>query len=209
VWRFTTADFIVVDDFETYTNEVGERPFEVWIDGIGFSLPAPGHPGNGTTAAVGHDIWDAASPWYNGPIMEQVVVNGGRQSMPVDFNNVHAPYYAETERTFATAQNWTVNGVDSLVIHIRGSVDNVAGQLHLVVEDTMGRRATINHPDATAVTSPTWIEWATPLSDISAAGVSLTSVKKLIVGVGNRTPGDGAGTIYLDDIWVTKPAVEQ
>jgi hypothetical protein len=209
VWRFTTADFIVVDDFETYTNEVGERPFEVWVDGIGFSLPAPGHPGNGTTAAVGHDIWDPGSPWYNGLIMEQIVVNSGRQSMPVDFNNVHAPYYAETERTFGTAQNWTVNGVDKLVIHFRGSVDNVAGQLYVIVEDTMGRRATVNHPDAAAITSAAWTEWVTPLSDISADGVSLSSVKKLIVGVGDRTPGNGAGTIYLDDIWVTKPAVGQ
>jgi hypothetical protein len=188
---------------------VGERPFEVWVDGIGFSLPEPGSPGNGTTAAVGHDIWDPGSPWYNGLIMEQVVVHGGRQSMPVDFNNVNPPHYAQAERTFGTAQDWTVNGVANLVIHVRGSVDNVAGPLYVIVEDGMGRSHTVNHPDGTIITSARWTEWTIPLSDLTGAGLDVTAIKRLMVGVGDRTAGSGAGTIYLDDIWVTKPADEQ
>ncbi|MCL5279076.1 MAG: PA14 domain-containing protein, partial [Planctomycetes bacterium] len=33
VWSFTTANFIVVDDFESYTDEQGNSIFEIWVDG--------------------------------------------------------------------------------------------------------------------------------------------------------------------------------
>ena len=54
VWSFTTVNFIVVDDFEDYTDDVGSRIFQTWRDGFGFSEPAPGYPGNGTGSAVGY-----------------------------------------------------------------------------------------------------------------------------------------------------------
>jgi len=40
-------NFVVIDDFESYTNEVGNRVFETWIDGVA-GPPGPGRPGNGT-----------------------------------------------------------------------------------------------------------------------------------------------------------------
>ncbi|MBN2128742.1 MAG: hypothetical protein JW741_04570, partial [Sedimentisphaerales bacterium] len=43
VWRFNVPDFLMVDDFESYSNAVGSRAFEKWIDGIGFTLPEPGN----------------------------------------------------------------------------------------------------------------------------------------------------------------------
>ena len=33
LWRFATADFIPVDDFESYSDHDGDRIYEVWIDG--------------------------------------------------------------------------------------------------------------------------------------------------------------------------------
>jgi hypothetical protein len=54
------------------------------------------------------------------------------------------------------------------------------------------------------VTSPNWVEWKIPLS--SFAGVKATAVKKMYIGVGDRDKPakGGAGTIFLDDIRVTK-----
>ena len=46
-WSFTTADFLLVDDFESYTNEVGERVFQTWLDGYGYTEPKEVQ-GNGT-----------------------------------------------------------------------------------------------------------------------------------------------------------------
>ena len=33
IWTFTTADFLVVDDMESYTDDEGNRIYETWIDG--------------------------------------------------------------------------------------------------------------------------------------------------------------------------------
>jgi len=111
VWTFTTI--LPVDDFESYTNEVGERVFQTWIDGWGYTEPAPGNPGNGSGATVGYDP-------LTGDIMEMAIVHNGGQSMPFDYNNINSPYYSETERSWTMAQDWTVNEVNTLTLHVRG-----------------------------------------------------------------------------------------
>jgi predicted RecA/RadA family phage recombinase len=206
VWSFTTANFLVIDNFESYTNEVGERPFEVWVDGIGFSQPEPGNAGNGTTAAVGHDIWSVDSPYYNGQLMETRLVHGDKQSMPVDYNNLNQPYYAEVERTWAMVQDLTVNAVDTLVIYVRGQASNGADRLYVALEDTAGRVAVAMHSDPEAVAKGKWSEWATPLSVFTDAGVDVTAVRTMYIGTGDRNAPamGGAGTFYLDDIRVIK-----
>ncbi|MBN1509003.1 MAG: hypothetical protein JW955_19305 [Sedimentisphaerales bacterium] len=111
VWSFTTANFLVIDDFESYVDEVEGRIFQTWIDGWGYTEPAPGDPGNGTGSTVGY-----TEP----PFAEQTIVKSGGQSMPMGYNNADSPFYSETERTFATPQNWTVNGVNTLSLQVRG-----------------------------------------------------------------------------------------
>jgi hypothetical protein len=111
VWSFTTADFLVVDNFESYTDDVGIRIFQTWIDGWGFTEPAPGNPGNGTGSTVGYT---------NPPFAEHTIVSGGGSSMPLGFNDADSPYYSETDRTFDTPQNWTVNGVNTLSLQVYG-----------------------------------------------------------------------------------------
>jgi hypothetical protein len=116
VWSFTTI--LSVDDFESYTNDIGGRIFQTWIDGWGYTEPAPGNPGNGTGASVGHDIWTTGTPYTT--IAETRVVHGGLQSMPLDYNNINSPFYSETERTWDSPQDWTANGVDTLTLYVQG-----------------------------------------------------------------------------------------
>ena len=111
VWSFTTADFLVVDDFEGYTDDIGSRIFQTWIDGFGFTEPAPGAEGNGTGSTVGH---------LDPPFAEQTIVYAGGQAMPMDYNNVISPWYSEADRTWPTPQDWTANGVQALTLHFRG-----------------------------------------------------------------------------------------
>jgi len=123
VWSFTTADFIVVDSFESYTNDSPNRLFQTWIDGWGFSPDeffANGDPGNGTGASVGHDIWAEGTPYTD--IVETSIVHpgGSRQSMPFDYNNINSPYYSQTDRTWASGQNWTLNSSDALSLWFHG-----------------------------------------------------------------------------------------
>ncbi len=111
VWSFTTM--FPVDDFESYTNEIGQRVFQTWIDGWGYTEPAPGNPGNGTGATVGYDP-------TKGDIMETTIIRGGLQSMPFDFNNMVTPFYSEADRSWSPAEDWTAGGLDTLVLHFRG-----------------------------------------------------------------------------------------
>ena len=58
------------------------------------------------------------------------------------------------------------------------------------------------------MTTAAWTEWKIPLSDL--AGVNLSKVKKLYLGVGDRTSPakDGAGKLYIDDIGFGHPAAQ-
>ena len=121
VWSFSVAEYLIVDDFESYTNDVGQRVFQTWVDGLGFTEPAPGHLGNGTGALVGHDIWSVNSPYYGGTIVESDNPHGGAQAMPLYYDNSATPYYSETERTWTVPQDWTRKGVENLTLFYRGN----------------------------------------------------------------------------------------
>ena len=204
-WSFTTAEFIVADDFELYTDnrDAGQAVFQAWIDGLGFSHPEPNNPGNGTGSIVGHDIWTQGSPHET--IAETGIVHGGRQSMPLYYNNADEPYYSQTNRTWPAPQDWTLNGMDAFELYFRGASDNGTGQLYLSIEDGAGQIAAMIHPDTNAVLASEWQQWSIPLADLIADGIDVTAIRKISIGVGdldNPLPG-GIGIIYVDDIRVT------
>ena len=209
VWSFTTADFVVIDDFEVYTNDSPNRLFQTWVDGLGYSMDQyfpTGYGGNGTGAAVGHDVWNSQSAYYGGSIVETKDVHGGYQAMPLYYDNTATPYYSEAQRTWNTAQDWTVNGVTDLVLYVRGKADNAPAPLYIAVEDSAGHVGIVTHPDGAIVTAKDWAEWKIPLSDFANAKVTLTAVKKMYIGVGSRNArtAGGTGVVYIDDIRLTK-----
>jgi hypothetical protein len=194
----------MIDDFERYDNEIGSRPFENWIDGFGFSQPEPGNPGNASNALVGHDIWSPDSPYYDGSLMENQNVHGGAQSMPVDYNNVNSPFYSEIERTWPTPQDWTVNGVDTLTMHVSGAANNGADRFYVTLTDSTGTSATVDAPDASVLTTRAWSVVNLPLADFT--GVNAAAITKMAVGVGNPPAPGGAGSLLFDDFRVTPGA---
>jgi len=101
VWSFTTQQYAVVDDFESYTNDEGGRIYETWIDGWT----------NGTGAVVGY---------LQAPFAERTIVHGGQQSMPMEYNNIKTPFYSEAARQFAPVQDWMVSGATDLSLWVRG-----------------------------------------------------------------------------------------
>jgi hypothetical protein len=103
VWSFTTKEYAVVDDIESYNDDVeaGTTIFDTWIDGLT----------NNTGSMVGY---------WTSPFAEQTIVHGGKQSMPFDYNNVISPWYSEAYRDFSPAQDWSVKGADTLVLYFRG-----------------------------------------------------------------------------------------
>jgi hypothetical protein len=183
VWSFTT--FLSVDDFENYTDDEGSRIYETWADGWT----------NSTGSTVGN---------VQAPFAEQTIVHGGLQSMPLDYNNVNAPFYSEAECDFATAQDWTVGDLTTLVVFVRGRSGNGPAPLYLTVTDASNHTATVVYPDAAVVGAARWTEWKIPLDTLT--GVNPARIKRIVIGLGD--PADpkagGAGRIYIDDIRVTK-----
>ncbi|HCO92588.1 MAG TPA: hypothetical protein DIU00_01335, partial [Phycisphaerales bacterium] len=115
VWRFTVADYILVEDFESY--DAGDNQiWYSWHDGLGYGAfgTADFYPGNGTGAAVG----DETTSSYT----EEVIVNSGRQSMPVAYDNNKQGYskYSEVELTLTDPRDWTKDGVAELSLWFRG-----------------------------------------------------------------------------------------
>jgi hypothetical protein len=138
------------------------------------------------------------------PFAEQNIIHGGKQSMPLDYNNIKSPFYSEAEQEFVTAQDWTVGEVNTLVLFVRGKLANGPAPLYLTVKDASNKTATVLHPDATVIGAAKWSEWKIPLTSLT--GVNLVKIKKIIIGLGDKAnpKAGGAGLIYVDDIRVIK-----
>jgi len=115
VWSFTSADFLIIDDFEDYDADENQIWFS-WHDGLGYGSEAtpPYYGGNSTGAAVG----DETTPSYT----EETIVHGGNQSMPLfyDNNKQGYAYYSETGLTLTDVRDWTEENVTELSLWFRG-----------------------------------------------------------------------------------------
>ncbi|OHB62090.1 MAG: hypothetical protein A2Y76_00720 [Planctomycetes bacterium RBG_13_60_9] len=201
LWSFSTATYITVDDFESYTNDSPKRVFQTWIDGGGFSPDdffPNGHSGNGTGSFVGYD------PTL-GDIMETTYFYGPSQSMPLYYDNSAAPKISEAVRTLDPAKDttdWTRHGLTTLVLFFRGDVNNVGAPLYVKINNTK----VVYSNGAAATTSPFWKQWNIDLASVSVA--DLKNVKTLTIGIGDGSAG-GTGTILVDEIrlYATAPQV--
>jgi regulation of enolase protein 1 (concanavalin A-like superfamily) len=132
IWSFTVADYLIVDDFESY-DDYCNRIFYTWPDGWGHNGDAacgvPAYGGNGTGSTVGY---------LQEPYAEQTIVHEGDQSMPFEYLNdgsTGKALYSETERTFDPPQDWTKHGVKALTLWFRGLPGPVGGFSYDAVTD--------------------------------------------------------------------------
>ncbi|UCC98404.1 MAG: discoidin domain-containing protein [Phycisphaerales bacterium] len=176
VWSFSTSEYLVVEDFESY-NDVdppdpkSHRVFESWIDG--YDVPTNG-------ALVGNDL---------PPYLDRTIVHGGVQSMPVFYSNTGGVVSSEITRTFAAAQNWTKHGVTTLAIWFRGAAGNT-GQMYVKIN---GSKIPYNGA-AGNIAMAAWQLWTI---DLAAVGTNPESISSLAIGI----DGNGAaGTLNFDDI---------
>jgi len=186
VWSFTTANFLIVDDFESYNDldpadPESNRIFNAWIDGYD-------DPTNGSL--VGYDT---------SPFAEQTIVHSGNQSMPLYYDN--SVGYSEATLTLTYPRDWTENGVTTLTIWFRGNSDNVAETLYVALNGS----AVVSHDNPNAAQIDEWTQWDI---DLQAFGVNLANVNTIALGLGNKTnpQAGGSGTMFFDDIRLYPPA---
>ena len=192
LWIFTTGAFLLVDDFESYTDDdaAGEAIWQTWIDGFGVA-------DNG--AQVGNLM---------PPYCEQTVVHGGGQSMPLLYSNEAGVTNSEASLTLMAPRDWTQAGVAQLSLWFRGGSGNAAEPLYVAISNSSGAPAVVAYDDASAAQIGRWTQWNIPLQAFSDRGVNLTNVDKIAIGLGSKAGSagsGGSGTMYIDDIRLYPP----
>ncbi len=193
IWVFTTGAYLLVDDFESYTDDDpnNEAIWQTWIDGFGV-------PDNGAQAG-----------YLLPPYAEQTVVHGGSQSMPLLYVNEASVTNSEVRMTLTALRDWTQGSVAELSLWFRGSSANAAEPLYTAISNAAGVPAIAAYDDPAAVTNRQWIEWRIPLQGFTDQDINLTNVDKIAIGLGSKSsmasPG-GSGTIYIDDIRLYRSA---
>jgi len=210
VWTFTTANWLSVDDMETYTpwTVPSNNIFEAWEDMAGDCSPGSG---NGTGSWLTENV-------------DPTFVLGGLQSMKYEYDNDGwvwnpcdmtmvirgYPYYSRIEAQTATlpsgiGSDWTVEGVKALQINFMGQLGNATTEPFWVqLQDSNGYGEKVFYgvypgESLEDLNDPNWNEWNIDLADFA---VDLNDVVGVVIAIGNEdsnTPG-GSGTIYVDEI---------
>jgi hypothetical protein len=195
VWSFTTADFIVVDDFENYVDLCPgpdcNRIFDVWIDGFD-------NPTNGSI--VGYS---------DPPYTEQTVVHSGDQSMPFFYDNNGPVNYSEATKTLTYPRDWIEGKVSTLSLWFHGDPNNAPEPMYVALANANGATGVVYHDDPSATQITTWTEWRIDLQEFTAQGVNPNDVDSISIGFGDKNNpmvgGSGVGVMYFDDIRLYRP----
>ena len=193
VWSFTTANFLIIDDFESYndldySDPNSNRIFDIWIGGWDY-------PANG--ALVG-DLWPSYSP---------IIVYSGQQSMPYYYNNSGTASYSEATKTLTYPRDWTENGVGILSLWFYGDLNNAPERMYLALNGSV--IIYYNNPDALLIEE--WTEWTIDLQVFTDQGVNLANVNSITIGFGEKNgPSSGdSGHMNFDDIRLYRPTQQE
>jgi len=180
IWSFSTQDFLVVDDFESYNDIPTEQQgsnlvYVVWKDG--FDNPSA----NGST--IGYvEVYQ--------PSMESEIVHGGNQSVPFMYNNNNMSGFSEVTvdpAELPVGRDWTRANIKALTLYIHGIEDNLGGQLYVKLN---GER----RDQSADLAGEFWQEVNT---DLALFGVDLQNVTSLTIGIAGAS---SSGLVYIDDI---------
>ena len=183
IWRFTTGNYIIVDDFEDYNDYPPDEVWNTWIDGYD-------NPSNGSTAGYPNPDFVIGEHY-----VETTIVHSGRQSMPIFYDNTAG--LSEVTRTLNA--NWTQNNVATLTLFFYGDAENAAEPLFIALNGN----AVVTNSNANAAKVTEWTRWDIPLQTFTDLGVNLGNVRTLSIGLGNKTGpqvGGGSGRMFIDDI---------
>ncbi|MCP4256279.1 MAG: LamG domain-containing protein [Planctomycetes bacterium] len=186
------ADFISIDDFESYNDLNPDEPesnriFLVWIDG--FDNPAI----NGSV--IGYP---------NPPFTEQTIVHEGSQSMPYFYDN--AVGNSEATLTLTGLRDWTKHDIELLSLWFMGSSANAPEPMYVALNGS----AVVAQDNPNAALVEQWTEWKIDLQSFADQGVNLTNVNTIAIGFGdkNNPVAGGSGTVFFDDIRLLRPLPE-
>jgi hypothetical protein len=196
LWSFTTLDYLIVDDFESYNDlnpdeEGSKRIFFTWVDG--FDNPSI----NGSTMGYPNPSFADGEHF-----VETQIVHSGNQSAPLFYDNSVAGYSEVTVNTFdlTIGQDWTKGDVQVLTLWFYGDPNNAATeQLYVKLN---GAKVLYNG-DAADLATAEWTQWDI---DLSAFGINLTNVTEMSIGLERIGASQGSGVLFIDDIRLYREA---
>jgi hypothetical protein len=195
VWSFTVGDYLLVDDFESYTDDdaAGQAIWQHWIDGF-------------DVADNGAQVGNLVPPYCESA--PGGIVHGGTQSMPLFYTNETGVLNSEAALILTMPRDWTTAGVAELSVWYRGESANAAEPLYVAISNTTGAPAIVANENSSAATMTTWRQWRIPLQTFADQGINLTNVDQIAIGLGSKSGKavvGGTGTIYVDDIRLYLP----
>jgi hypothetical protein len=196
IWTFTIADYLIVDDFESYNDlnidqEGNNRIYLTWLDG--FENPTT----NGST--MGYPEPDFAEGEH---FVETETVHGGGQSAPIFYDNTTAGSSEVTANTsdLPIGTDWTVGSPDTLSLWIYGDPNN---------STTERMYLKVNNVKVVYDGELTVAEWQQWTIDLATLGVNLNNVTTMSIGFERTGATGGTGMVFVDDIRLLFPADEQ
>ncbi|HUT28865.1 MAG TPA: LamG domain-containing protein [Sedimentisphaerales bacterium] len=207
VWRFTTADYLALDNFEQYDTDQKAIQY-TWYD------------------QYSQNEGELTGAWLELAKVPSKPVHLGRQAMSYTYNT-DDPWadleYAEAWLPLdeiGGQQDWTVADLRILSLFFYGQPDNDAcdtEQMYVSVEDIWGEYAERRYGDnqgesMSDIKVDEWQQWIIALSSFSdsnyaevAANVDFANVRRVYIGFGDRrTPvAAGKGIVYFDDLRVS------
>ena len=188
VWSFTVADYLLVDDFESYNDlnpdqEGSKRIYMIWTDG--YDNPSA----NGST--IGYPAPDFANGEH---FVETNIVHGGDQSAPLLFDNTIASISEVSVNTsdLSIGSDWTVGEPRTLSLWVYGDLDNPsAEQMYVKVNNA---KVVISDVD---LTLEAWQEVTIDLADFNT---NLSNVTTFSIGIERTGATGGSGIVFIDDI---------
>jgi hypothetical protein len=185
VWEFTVADYIVVDDFESY-NDIpdGEQGsnlvYNTWMDGF-----------------ADQSVNGSAIGYITGFSLETEKVHSGSQSVPLGYNNNTATYSEATINIedLAIGTDWTIDNFKVLSLWFYGGPFNSSTQqMYLKLNGVK----VIYEGEPDYLQQVAWQEWSIDLADF--VGIDPGNVTTLSIGFERIGAAGGFGTILFDDI---------
>jgi hypothetical protein len=207
IWSFTTAEFAVVDDMDSYAD----------------------------TAALGV-VWTTGHLTNNGAEFfletDPNFTHSGR-SMMYYFRDIFKSQNkfvgseAEADTTdLEVGTDWVTGGIEAMVLYFYGDATNLGDtsgviggihqdQMYVALEDGSANVGAVQYPDMNAITEEEWHQWNIDLQDPCLSSVDMNNVVKVYIGFGGRKMGQsdyGAGdltaigdTVWFDDIELWPP----
>ena len=185
LWTFTVAEFLTIDDMESYVAYVNDID-DTWEEA--------------GRATITLQTADDDANYVRGE---------DGNSMKYGFTNNYSPYYAETRASIANLQigsDWTE--AKALVLYFRADFDNLPSAIqpmYVFVSDGV-HTGTVEYDDPNVLIQGRagWQEWNIALQEFveNEPLLDLTSIASVGITIGDGISATGVGYVYFDDITI-------